>query len=103
MTDLTPGEKAGLVAAGWHAHRLGMPLSEKLDGDVVLDYERRQRALARDLTEEASWFEVFCAELAAGIEIVVPDYCDSDWGGDEDHPAAAYGLACKAYAILAKS
>jgi DNA-binding CsgD family transcriptional regulator len=90
-----------LQGVGYHAARLGLD-PYTLDVDV-LKHERVQRAAAVGLGEEATWFEVFCGELAAGKEPEVPVYCDcSVYPSWEDRPEDAIDISKRAAQIFLK-
>ncbi len=86
---------------GYMAKSFGL---EPTVSDVdVLNHERMQRAEKQGLDPEATWFQVYCAELRAGLQPTTPDYFDSenmvDW---EDRPNDAFMAAEQAAQIFLK-
>ncbi len=87
---------------GWHAHKFG--LSHEADEDEVMDHDRKLRAQAQNLPEDANWFRVFCAELKSGIKNpTILAFWDSDGGLSwSDDPSMALDPAREAHTIFCK-
>lgn len=95
-------EKFYWMKVGYMAHSFGMPPDSE-DGDV-LAHEQATRAAAQGLSTDTSWFQIFCAELKAGVEPAVPDYCecgDVDWFEDPKRAINPAKLAAEVF--LARS
>lgn len=84
-------ERKYFQRVGYMAKTFGLPPETK--DHEILEHERKLRAEARNLTAEANWFQVYCAEFKAGLKPTVPDYCELTGVDTEERPEQAFLLA----------